>query len=161
MRFVQIFKSLYLCSVDFYRKEETLSFFEDVFIITHISESGKFQTYELIISKRVSRTSYIYIFVIYPYGAWDCYLLYRRWALPEPRNMDIIVTVPTFFYFRTRLLWGIDGHITLISVMKSISRTTNVWTRNHSFPSYTLFSVSTEIHTKSPPSDEIFSNNYI
>lgn len=56
-------------------KEETLYFFEDVFIITHISESGKFQTYELIISKRVSRTSYIYMAVIYSYGAWDCYLL--------------------------------------------------------------------------------------
>lgn len=72
MRFVQIFKSLYLCSVDFYRKEETLSFFEDVFIITHISESGKFQTYELIISKRGSRTSYIYICYI---SVWSVGLL--------------------------------------------------------------------------------------
>jgi len=53
-------------------KEETLYFFEDVFIITHISESGKFQTYELIISKRVSRTSYIYICYIF---VWSVGLL--------------------------------------------------------------------------------------
>lgn len=110
-------------------KEETLYFFEDVFIITHISESGKFQTYELIISKRVSRTSYIYLLYIrMERGTVTCY--HRRWALPEPRNMDIIVTVPTFFYFITRLLWGIDGYITLISTMKSIYRT-NVQIRSH------------------------------
>lgn len=61
-------------------------------------------------------------------GTVTCY--HRRWALPEPRNMDIIVTVPTFFYFITRLLWGIDGYITLISTMKSIYRT-NVQIGSH------------------------------
>lgn len=83
-------------------------------------------------------------------GTVTCY--HRRWALPEPRNMDIIVTVPTFFYFITRLLWGIDGHITLISTMKSINRT-NVQIRSHfSFSCSILLNVPTRNHTKSPPS---------
>ena len=83
-------------------------------------------------------------------GTVACY--HRRWALPEPRNMDAIVTVPTFFYFITRLLWGIDGHIILISVMETANRT-NAQARGHfSFSCSILFNAPTGNHVKPPPS---------